>query len=645
MNRSRFLSWRGPFPHVVDRIGFIATLRLQIKIMSDSEPQTQSFQAEVRQLLDIVIHSLYTDKEIFVRELISNASDSLEKLRLKQLTENSVFEGDLPLEINITTDEEANTITFSDHGIGMNRQELTDNLGTIARSGSKEFLQALKEKGDTNASVIGQFGVGFYSVFMAAEKVEVYTHSWDAEAEHLKWESDGQSGYSIYESEGQQRGAKIVVYLKEDSKEFATEATIKNVIEQYSRFVSFPLNLNGERVNTVDAIWLKSKKEISEEEYKEFYQYCAHATDEPRHTLHFSTDAPLNLNALLFSPDENHERFGFGQMKPGVSLYCRKVLIDSEPQGLLPEWLRFLRGVVDSEDLPLNISRETMQDSALVQKLNRLLTKRFLKHLASQAKNEPEKYQEFFERFGRFLKEGIATAPEHHEALGGLLRFESSMLEKGEKTSLADYLTRSKEEQEEIYYLVGLDRDAMAAGPYLEAFQKRGIEVALFTDQIDDYIMETLREFKGKKLVSADRAEIELDDLVESKSKLSEEDGNSLVEWLTTTLGDKVEKVELGKRLVSHPVVALQSQDAPSGQVRAMMEAMGENAPEQKARLEFNPNHELVAKLHALKGENEEVAAKVANQLADNALLAAGLVKNPAGVVAGMNDLLGSLMK
>ena len=613
--------------------------------MSDSEPQTQSFQAEVRQLLDIVIHSLYTDKEIFVRELISNASDSLEKLRLKQLTENSVFEGDLPLEINITTDEEANTITFSDHGIGMNRQELTDNLGTIARSGSKEFLQALKEKGDTNASVIGQFGVGFYSVFMAAEKVEVYTHSWDAEAEHLKWESDGQSGYSIYESEGQQRGAKIVVYLKEDSKEFATEATIKNVIEQYSRFVSFPLNLNGERVNTVDAIWLKSKKEISEEEYKEFYQYCAHATDEPRHTLHFSTDAPLSLNALLFSPDENHERFGFGQMKPGVSLYCRKVLIDSEPQGLLPEWLRFLRGVVDSEDLPLNISRETMQDSALVQKLNRLLTKRFLKHLASQAKNEPEKYQEFFERFGRFLKEGIATAPEHHEALGGLLRFESSMLDKGEKTSLADYLTRSKEEQEEIYYLVGLDRDAMAAGPYLEAFQKRGIEVALFTDQIDDYIMETLREFKGKKLVSADRAEIELDDLVESKSKLSEEDGNSLVEWLTTTLGDKVEKVELGKRLVSHPVVALQSQDAPSGQVRAMMEAMGENAPEQKARLEFNPNHELVAKLHALKGENEEVAAKVANQLADNALLAAGLVKNPAGVVAGMNDLLGSLMK
>ncbi|MDB4333598.1 molecular chaperone HtpG, partial [Akkermansiaceae bacterium] len=558
---------------------------------------------------------------------------------------NKVFEADLPLEITITTDEEAGTITFADHGIGMNRQELTDNLGTIARSGSKEFLEALKEKGDSNASVIGQFGVGFYSVFMAAEKVEVFTHSWDPEAESLQWDSDGQTGYTIQDADAQQRGAKIVVYLKEDSKEFATEATIKKVIEQYSRFVSFPLNLNGERVNTVEAIWLKSKKEITEEEYKEFYQYCAHAADEPRHTLHFSADAPININALLFSPDENHERFGFGQMKSGVSLYCRKVLIDAEPQGLLPEWLRFLRGVVDSEDLPLNLSRETMQDSALVQKLNRLLTKRFLKHLATQAKNEPEKFQDFFERFGRFLKEGIATAPEHHEALAGLLRFESSLLDKGEKTSFADYHTRAKEEQEEIYYLVGLDRDAMMEGPYLEAFQKRGIEVILFTDSVDDYILESLREFKGKKLVSADRAEIALDDLPEEKSKLSEEDSKDLVEWLTTTLGEKVEKVELGKRLVSHPVVALQAQDAPSGQVRAMMEAMGENAPEQKARLEFNPSHELVAKLHALKNDNPEVAAKVANQLADNALLAAGLVKNPAGVVAGMNELLGSLMK
>lgn len=610
-----------------------------------SEPQTQSFQAEVRQLLDIVIHSLYTDKEIFVRELISNASDSLEKLRLKELTEKGIYQGDLPLEINIATDEEAGTITITDHGIGMTSDELTDNLGTIARSGSKEFLEALKEKGDGNASVIGQFGVGFYSAFMAAAKVEVYTHSWDESAGSLKWESDGQSGYTISEAQDEKRGARIVIHLKEDEKDFAKEDTLKGIIDKHSRFVSFPLSLNGERVNTVEAIWLKSKSDIKEEDYKEFYQYCAHAVDEPRHTLHFSADAPININALLFTPDENHERLGFGQMKAGVSLYCRKVLIDAEPQGLLPEWMRFVKGVVDSEDLPLNISRESMQDSALVKKLNTLLTKRFIKHIAKDAKASPEKHEEFHERFSRFLKEGIATGFEHHEALAELLRFESSMTDEGKKTSFDDYLTRAKEDQDSIYYLVGIDRKSMEAGPYLEAFQKRGIEVIFLTDNIDDYIMETLREFKGKKLVSADRAEIDLDELPDEEARLSEEESKELVEWLSKTLGDKVESVDMGKRLVSHPVVALTPQDAPSGQMRAMMEAMGQGSPEPKARLEFNPNHELVAKLNSLRKEDSEVASQVAGQLADNALMAAGMVKDPSSIIAGMNSLLGSLMK
>ncbi len=610
-----------------------------------SEPKTQSFQAEVRQLLDIVIHSLYTDKEIFVRELISNASDSLEKLRLKELTEKGIYQGDLPLEINITTDEEAGTITITDHGIGMTRDELTENLGTIARSGSKEFLEALKEKGDANASVIGQFGVGFYSAFMAAERVEVYTHSWDESAESLKWQSDGQSGYTVTGVEDEKRGARIVVHLKEDEKDFAKGDTLKRIIDKHSRFVSFPLSLNGERVNTVEAIWLKSKNDIKEEDYKEFYQYCAHAIDEPRHTLHFSTDAPININALLFTPDENHERLGFGQMKAGVSLYCRKVLIDAEPQGLLPEWMRFVKGVVDSEDLPLNISRESMQDSALVKKLNTLLTKRFIKHVAKEAKSNPEKHEEFYERFSRFLKEGIATGFEHHEALAGLLRFESSMTDEGKKASFDEYLTRAKEDQDSIYYLVGIDRKSMEVGPYVEAFQKRGIEVIFLTDNIDDYIMETLREFKGKKLVSADRAEIDLDELPDEEAKLSEEESKELVEWLGKTLGDKVESVDMGKRLVSHPVVALTPQDAPSGQMRAMMEAMGQGAPELKARLEFNPSHELVAKLNSLRMENEEVAVKVAGQLADNALMAAGMVKDPSSIIAGMNSLLGSLIK
>jgi len=380
------------------------------------------------------------------------------------------------------TDEEAGTITISDHGIGMTKEELAQNLGTIARSGSKEFLEALKEKGDANASVIGQFGVGFYSAFMAADRVEVFTHSWDSNGGSLKWESDGQTGYTISDADDEKRGARIVIHLKEDEKDFAKAETLRNIIDKHSRFVSFPLSLNGECINVVDALWLKSKNEISEEDYKEF---------------------------------------------------------------------------VDSEDLPLNISRETMQDSALVKKLNSLLTKRFLKHLAKQAKSEPEKYEEFFERFGRFLKEGIATGFENHEALAGLLRFESSLSDEGKKTSFEEYLTRAKDDQEFIYYLVGLDRKSLEAGPYLEAFQKRGIEVIFLHENIDDYIMESLREYKGKKLVSADRAEIELDELPDSEAKLSESESKALIDWLTEALGDKVETVEMGKRLVSHPVVAL----------------------------------------------------------------------------------------
>lgn len=610
-----------------------------------SEPHQQSFQAEVRQLLDIVIHSLYTDREIFLRELISNASDSLEKFRLKQLTENDLYQNDLPLEIKITSDSEAGTITIIDHGIGMTRDELNANLGTIARSGSKEFLESLKAKGDSNASVIGQFGVGFYSAFMVADRVEVFTHSCDADAESLKWESDGQSGYTISETDPEPRGARIVIHLKEDAKDFANEASLKRIIEQHSRFVSFPLKVNDAQVNTVEAIWLKSKNDLTADDYKEFYQYCAHAVDEPRHTLHFSADAPININALLFTPDENHERYGFGQMKSGVSLYCRKVLIDSEPQGLLPEWLRFLKGVVDSEDLPLNISRESMQDSALVQKLNRLLTKRFIKHLAAEAKNEPEKYREFFTRFGRFIKEGIATSYENQDPLAALLRFESSLVDAGTTTSFDEYLTRAKDGQDSIYYLVGTDRKAMESGPYLEAFQKRGLEVIFFTDGVDEYVMDSLREYQGKKLVSADRADIELDEIPDQESKLTPEESTDLVAWFKESLGDRVADVAIGRRLVSHPVVALTPQDAPSGQMRAMLEAMGQGGSEPKAKIELNPNHDLIVSLNSLRTNNPDLAKNVASQLADNALLAAGLVKNPNEVVAGMNSLLASLMK
>ena len=410
--------------------------------MSKKDSETKEFHAEVRQLLDIVIHSLYTDREIFIRELISNASDALEKLRMTQLTENKIFEGDLPLEVNVTTDEAARTITIADYGIGMTRDELSENLGTIAHSGTKAFLE--KTKDGAKPDVIGQFGVGFYSAYMVADKVEVFTHSWQEDEEHLRWESDGASGYTIDEVEGQRRGSRIVVHLKEEHEEFAKTQRVRGIVERYSNFVGFPVNLNGERVNTVEALWLRSKKEVTEEQYKEFYQFTAHAMDNPRYTMHFSADAPLAINALLFVPEENAERMGLGAQPPGVALYCRKVLIDAQPEGLLPEWLRFLRGVVDSEDLPLNISRESMQDTALVRKLNEVITKRFIKFLVKQAEDSPGDYKQFYERFNRFLKEGIVASPAHQELLAGLLRFESSMRLSSDVGLPWDYLLSSE---------------------------------------------------------------------------------------------------------------------------------------------------------------------------------------------------------
>jgi TNF receptor-associated protein 1 len=613
-------------------------------IMSNTSNEPQEFQAEVRQLLDIVIHSLYTDREIFVRELISNASDALEKMRLTQLTEEGVFEPDLPLEINISTDETAKTVTISDYGIGMTRDELALNLGTIAHSGTKAFLESMKEAGKSGADVIGQFGVGFYSAFMVADRVEAFTHSYHEEADGLKWESDGGGGYVIDEVPGQRRGCRIVVHLKEGQEEFAKAERLRGIINRYSNFVGFPVNLNGERLNTVEALWMKSKSEVSEDDYKAFYQFVGHAMDDPRYTMHFSADAPLAIHSLLFVPGENVERFGMGPQPPGVGLYCKKVLIDQHPEGLLPPWLRFLRGVIDCEDLPLNISRESMQDSALVKKLNQVLTKRFLKFIGKEAREKPEAYLEFFGVFGRFIREGLVSSPDHQELLAGLLRFQSSMTEGDAVTSLDEYLDRMKDGQEEIYYLVGSSRAAVEQGPFMEGFQARGLEVAIFTESVDDYVLEMLREYKGKKLVSGDRAGIDLEDVPQEGEALPAEETEQLVTWLNKILADRVERVDAGKRLVKHPIVALLPENAPNAQMRAMLEAMGQEAPETKARIEINPRHTLVKQVAALRASDEDLAAKVMRQMTDSALLSAGLEVKPGEVSGGMAALLEELL-
>lgn len=619
--------------------------------MSETKATTHTFQAEVKQVLDIVAHSIYKDKDIFLRELISNASDALEKLRFTQLTEKNVFEPERELSVSVTTDESAGTLTIADSGIGMTREELVENLGTIAHSGTKAFLKKIQENGGVNENLIGQFGVGFFSVFMVADEVKFYTRTWRAEGESLCWTSDGNGSYTIEDAgEVLPRGSKLVIKLKADFKDFSKKDKAKSVLERYSKYIAFPLNLDGEKLNTMQALWLKSKSEIPEQEYKDFYKFQCHAWDEPQDWLHFSADAPLAINTILFFPTHNPEAMGFGRAEPEVSLYCRKVLIDSEPKNLLPEWLRFMKGVVDSADIPLNISRETLQDSTLIQKLNRVLTKRVIKHLEERAKKKPEEFAKFWRDFGNYLREGIATDFDNRDALASLFRCESSILDAGTLTSLPEYVERMKDSQKEIYYLVGANRAAIESGPYLEAFKARGIEVLFLYDGADDYIMGQLGSFKEKSLVSADSADIELADAPQTGTgePLPDEAMKKLCAWVQDTLGkEKVAECAAGTRLVDSPAVALNPDKFMTATMRRMMKMMSKDAGTADkpvaVKLELNPRHPLVHKLDALRESNPALAKLVAEQVLDNTLIAAGLLDNPRGMTQRIYELLGKL--
>ena len=622
--------------------------------MTTQAPERHEFQAEVKQVLDIVVHSLYTDKEIFVRELVSNASDATEKLRHTQLTEKEIFDADLDLEIQVNSDEEAGEITIQDFGIGMTHDELIENLGTIAHSGSKAFLNALKESGERNDNLIGQFGVGFYSVFMVADSVKVFTRSWRPEGDCLCWSSDGSGAYEIEQVEGERRGTRIVLKLKEEYKEFAKKDRIEEIIKKYSAFVQFPVKVAGEELNTVGALWLKNKSDISEDEYKEFYKFQANAFDEPRFWLHFNADAPLEINSILFAPTENMEGFGFGRMEPGVSLYCRKVLIDSDPKNLLPDWLRFVRGVVDSADLPLNISRESMQDSSLIQKLNKVLTKRFLKTLEEKAKKEPEVYDDFWQNFGLFLKEGVTTDFTHRDHLLKLLRFESSYTEEGKTTSLSDYLSRAPEGQKEIYYLSGASRSAIESGPYYEAFKARKIEVLYLYEPIDEFVMNHARAFEEKNFTSADSDDIDLDAIApdtdtEKEDALEADASEALCAFIKEKLGDEVSEVSTSERLVGSPAMIVNADKAMTAQMRKMMKAMQQKAGgpdmggEPPVKLQVNPRHPLVKNLVGLRESDGELATLISRQILDNARVAAGLLEDPSAMLQRNYEILEKL--
>jgi len=606
-----------------------------------SQNEKHHFQAEIQQLLNIVIHSLYTDKEIFVRELVSNAADACEKLRFNQSSGKPVFQPEVAPGISIMTDDKAGTVTITDTGLGMTHGELVENLGTIAHSGTKAFLKQLAEDKKTDVGLIGQFGVGFYSAFMVAKKVTVLSRSFVPDETGWQWTSEGMGGYELAPASDLPRGTKITLELKDDVKDFAQEASVERIIQRYSSFVPFPIELNTKRLNTVQAIWARNKNEIKEEEYNEFYTFVGHDHDKPLFRLHFSADAPLAIQALLFVPQRNFESLGMGRIDSEVNLYCRKVLIQAKAKGLFPEWLRFLKGVVDSEDLPLNISRETMQDTSLMQKLNKVLTSKFLKFLDEQSEKEADAYGKFYTEYQRFLKEGVVTDFTHKEALGKLLRFESSTMDKGRLTSLADYVKRMPSDQKEVYCLLAANREAAEASPYFEVFKERKWEVLFLYDAWDEFVMEHLHTFDGKPLKLAEKADLNLS--TKQDGALSEEASKSLTTWLKETLGDKINEVRVSQRLVDSPAVVVDSDKFMTASMRRILKAMkqdGPDLPATKHDFEINPAHPLIVRLEAIRQKDATLAGSVAEQILDNARVAAGLLEDPRAMLTRLNSLL-----
>ncbi len=616
------------------------------------KPVTKKFKAEVKQVLDIVVNSLYTHREIFVRELVSNSYDALEKMRHESLTRKKYTDKDAPFEIRIETDKDNHTVTVTDTGVGMTYDELANNLGTIARSGTLEYVKNLADKEEITREMIGKFGVGFYSSFMVAGEVHVKTRSSVPSEKGYEWISSGVGQYTINEMENLPRGTSVTVMLKKDAYEFEDGENIKSIIKKYSNFVSFPIMVNGERVNTIQAIWLKSTSEVNENEYKEFFKFISNSEEDPVYKLHLTSDAPIQLASILYIPSVNLEKLGFIKLKPSVNLYCKKILLQQHAENLMPEYMRFVTGVVDSADLPLNISRETIQDNVIFRKLGKFLTKRVLRFLGDQAKKDTGKYSKFWDTFGMFIKEGIVTDFENREDLTNLLRFRSNMAEKDELVSFEKYVKRLKDDQKSIYYISGRSQDEIEQGPYIETFRKRNIEVLYLFDPIDDFVMTSLGEYEGKKLVSADSADIDLEPIKDEEEKaetsLSSGELKDLTAWMKDTLGDRVNDVRESKRIMDRPAIIVNTDTGITTSMRRVMKAAGKDFVGAESNvLEINPRHPINIMLKKLRdGKTDKgLLQSCVEQIHDNALTEAGLMDNPRTMVERIYDIMKRALK
>ena len=621
--------------------------------------ETLGFQAEVKQLLHLMIHSLYSNKEIFLRELVSNASDACDKLRFEALDNPALLQGDAELRIRVDFDKEQRTITIADNGIGMSREEAIANLGTIARSGTKEFFSQLTGDKQKDTQLIGQFGVGFYSSFIVADKVSVLTRRAGQDQEAVLWESTGEGEFTIAAAEKAERGTIITLHLREGEDDFLDGWRLRNVLRRYSDHISLPVQMRKEEwdedkkeqvkgdewesVNQASALWTRSKSEITDEQYQEFYKHIAHDYDNPLAWTHNRVEGRSEYTQLLFVPKHAPFDLWDRDARRGVKLYVKRVFIMDDAEQLLPAYLRFVRGVIDSADLPLNVSREILQESRDVRAIREGSAKRVLSLLEDLAENQPEQYAEFWSQFGQVLKEGTGEDLGNQARIAALLRFASTHQEGSAQTvSFADYIGRMKEGQDKIYYVTADSFAAAANSPHLEVFRKKGIEVLLMSDRVDEWMLSYLREFEGKPLVSVAKGGLDLDALADEEEKKHQaevaETFKPLVERLQASLGEKVKEVRITARLVDSPACVVVDANELSPHLLRMLQAAGQQAPEVKPILEINPDHELIAKVQAA---DDAQFGEWALLLLEQAMLAEGAsLQDPASFVKRVNRLL-----
>lgn len=631
----------------------------------ETQKETLGFQTEVKQLLHLMIHSLYSNKEIFLRELISNASDAADKLRFEALAKPELLEGGADLKIRLSFDKDARTVTLEDNGIGMSREDVIAHLGTIAKSGTADFMKNLTGDQKKDSHLIGQFGVGFYSAFIVADKVDVFTRRAGLPAaEGVHWSSKGEGDFEVSTIDKPERGTRIVLHLKSGEEEFADGWRLRNVVKKYSDHIALPIELpkdpissqehgeeadkpveqEWETVNRASALWTRSRTEVKDEEYQEFYKHVAHDFENPLSWSHNKVEGKLEYTSLLYVPGRAPFDLYQREAPKGLKLYVQRVFIMDQADEFLPLYLRFIKGVVDSNDLSLNVSREILQKDPVIDSMKSALTKRVLDMLEKLAKNEPEQYKQFWKAFGQVLKEGPAEDFANKEKIAGLLRFASTQGDDGEQSvGLADYIGRMKEGQDKIYFLTGETFAQIKNSPHLEVFRKKGIEVLLLTDRIDEWLMSYLTEFDGKQFVDVARGDLDLGKLDSEEDKKAQEEvakaKEGLLERLKGALGEQVAEVRVSHRLTDSPAILAIGEQDLGLQMRQILEASGQKVPDAKPIFEINPQHPLIEKLDA--EADEDRFADLSHILFDQAALAAGdSLKDPATYVRRLNKLL-----